>query len=268
MRESRDPVREDHAVSRAVLGSAIAAIAVLVLLMPATPLVGLVLMAANVLGVVAVLVRRAEDRRSSGATLERLSGRGYLVLRDRVSPGLTGTIGHLVIGPGGVFVIETRDESGRVRVRGDRLVVGDRSHEVGGQLRAQVAAVTDTLAPVLGDTRVTIVPLICMRRAELPLIGRTVAGIPMLRESQLEHRIATSAPVLDASTIARVTDLVEIAMPARPRRRLNVRPGQAGPGTDEVMVETTELVGQPPQPAGGSPALGLPANLALPRGRG
>ena len=136
-----------------VLGSAVGAIAVLVLLMPTTPLVGFVLMAAVVLGVVAVLVRRAEDHRNSGATLEQLSSQGYLVLRDRVSPGLTGTIGRLVIGPGGVFVIETRDHTGRVRVRGDRLVVGHHSHDVASQLRAQVAAVAATLEPVLDGTR-------------------------------------------------------------------------------------------------------------------
>ncbi len=266
MRESRDPVRDDRAVPRAVLASAVGAIAVLVLLTPTTPLVGLVLMAAIVLGVVAALVRRAEDRRDSGRTLESLSAKGYLVLRDRVSPALTGTIRRLVIGPGGVFVIEIRDDTGRVRVRGDRLVVGHRSHEVGSQLRAQVAAVATTLSPILDGTRVTVIPLICMRRAELPLVGRTVAGIPMLRESRLEHRIETTAPVLDAPTIARLADLVERTMPVQPRRLLTARPGDASPEADAVTVQTTDYGDQVMEPVGASASLGLPANLALPQG--
>lgn len=265
MRESRDPLYDDREAPRVVLASAVCAIAVLVLLTPATPLAGFVLTAAIVLGVVAVLVRRNEERRNSGATLERLSSLGYLVLRDRVSPGLTGTIGRLVIGPGGVFVIEVRDHGGRVRVRGDRLVVGNRSHEVSNQLRAQVSAVAAALEPVLDGTRGTVVPLICMRRAEMPLIGRTVAGIPMLRESQLEQRIATSAHVLDALAIARLGDLAERTMPVQPRRRLAVLPGEAAL-EGEVSVEVAPPDGELPEPALGSPTLGMPVNLALPQG--
>ena len=181
-------------VSRVVLLSAIAAVAVLVLLLPVTPLVGIVLLSSISLGVVATLVRRGEDRRSTGETLEGLGTKGYLLLADRVAPGLTGTIRHLVIGPGGVFVVETRDQPGRVRIRGDQLIIGRLSHSVASQLRAQVGAVATTLAPILDGTGATVVPLICMRHAEMPLLHRSVAGIPLLRESQLERRISRSTP--------------------------------------------------------------------------
>ena len=204
--------REDR-TSRAVVMSAIGAVVVLVLLMPTTPMVGILLIAAVSLGVVAVLVARGEDRRSTGESLERLGTKGYLVLADRVAPGLTGTIGHLVIGPGGVFVVETRDQTGRIRIRGDQLVVGRLSHSVGGQLRAQVAAVATALGPILDGTGAGVVPLICMRYAEMPLLNRTVAGIPLLRESQLARRISRSTPVLDGSTVSRLGELAELAMP-------------------------------------------------------
>jgi hypothetical protein len=209
----------DRDVSRVVLGTAIAAVAILVLLMPATPLVAFVLISAVSLGVAAALVRRAEDRRSTGESLDRLTARGYLVLADRRSPGLTGTIGHLVIGPGGVFVVETRDNSGRVRIRGDLVVVGGHSHDVASHLRAQVAAVASTLGSVLDPTSAEVTPLICMRRAELPLMHRTVAGIPLLRESQLERRIARSATVLDSGSIARLGEMANRMMPPVIRRR-------------------------------------------------
>ncbi len=182
----------DYRDSRAVLASAIGAVAVLVLLMPATPLVAFVLIAAISLGVVAALVRRAEDRRSTGETLERLTTQGYLVLADRRSPGLTGIIGHLVIGPGGVFVVETRDLTGRVRIRGDQLVVGGHSHDVASHLQRPGSGRRRGPWPdPRPDTGAAVVPLVCMRYAELPLMHRSVAGIPVLRESQLERRIGT-----------------------------------------------------------------------------
>jgi len=248
-----------------VLGTAIGAAAVLVLLMPATPLVGLVLLAAISLGVVALLVRRAEDRRSTGETLERLTTKGYLVLADRVAPALTGTIGHLVIGPGGVFVIETRDQTGRVRIRGEQLIVGRHSHSVASQLRAQVAAVSATLQPILAGTGVQVVPLVCMRYAELPLLTRSVAGIPLLRESQLGPRIGRSATVLDEATIARLGERAEQAMPGSGRHRTtppapDTSPPATMPQSSVRLSDATEFTTEPLTLA--TATLGLPPTQA------
>jgi hypothetical protein len=254
----------DYRDSRAVLASAIGAVAVLVLLMPATPLVAFVLIAAISLGVVAAMVRRAEDRRSTGETLERLTTQGYLVLADRRSPGLTGIIGHLVIGPGGVFVVETRDLTGRVRIRGDQLVVGGHSHDVASHLNAQVAAVATALGSILDRTGATVVPLICMRYAELPLMHRSVAGIPVLRESQLERRIARSPSALDAGTIARLGELTDSTMPQVARRRAPssaVEPAAAI--VPAIALEPADL-GSPPETIGYvTEPTSLSANMAL-----
>jgi hypothetical protein len=262
----------DRDVSRVVLGTAIAAVAILVLLMPATPLVAFVLISAVSLGVAAALVRRAEDRRSTGDSLERLTARGYLVLADRRSPGLTGTIGHLVIGPGGVFVVETRDHTGRVRIRGDQVVVGGHSHDVASHLRAQVAAVADALGPVLDHTDAEVTPLVCMRRAELPLMHRTVAGIPLLRESQLERRIARSGAVLDSGTIARLGEIADDVMPNVPRRRApSAVVGSASAAAVERGIEPAdpECLGDPldtlPAMTGYAPEpMTLSAGIAFP----
>ena len=233
--------RRDQRISRVMLLSAIAAVAVLVLLLPVTPMVGILLLSSISLGVTAALVRRAEDRRDTGETLEGLGTKGYLLLADRMAPGLTGTIRHLVIGPGGVFVVETRDQPGRVRIRGDQLVIGRLSHSVASQLRAQVGAVAATLAPILDGTGATVVPLICMRHAEMPLLHRSVAGIPLLRESQLERRISRSTRVLDDATVQRLGELADLTMPRTQRRRAQV----------EHMAEPATL----------------PTGLALPAGR-
>ncbi len=252
----------DDRTARVVIGSAIGAVAVLVLLMPATPLVAFVLIAAISLGVVAALVRRAEDRRTTGDSLERLTGKGYLVLADRRSPGLTGIIGHLVIGPGGVFVVETRNHPGRVRIRGDQLIVGSHSHDVATHLRAQVAAVSATFAPTLAGTRARVEPIVCMRQAELPLLHHAVAGIPLLRESQLAGRIGRASQVLDSATVARLGELADEAMPQVTRRRALAPVPE---GADALVEpESSVAIAVPPEPIGCTPEpLSLSASMAF-----
>ncbi len=246
--------RREEGRTRTVLIAAVAAVAVLVLLMPATPLVGVILIAAVSLGVVATLVGHAEDRRTTGEALSRLPGRGYLVLEERVAPGLTGTVGHLVIGPGGVFVVETREYAGRVRIRGDQLIVGRHSHSVATRLRAQTAAIARALEVELDGTGATVVPLVCIRRAELPLLHRSVAGIPLLRESQLERRIAHSAVTLDEQTIGRLGELADRVMPRSPGRR----PAMAA--SPAMSVPTSPDA--PPTPTRTNDALGFRADAS------
>jgi hypothetical protein len=228
--------------------------------------VGIVLIAAVSLGVVATLIRRGEDRRSTGETLERLVTKGYLVLTDRVAPGLTGTLRHLVIGPGGVFVVETRDQPGRVRIRGDQLVIGRLSHGVASQLRAQVAAVSTTLAPILDGTGATVVPLICIRRAEMPLLHRAVAGIPLLRETQLERRIGRSRPVLDDATVLRLGELADRTMPPTLRRRAGHRDGDAQPAWAVATERDAATWSQDPSDYAPEP-MGLTTGMAIPSSR-
>jgi hypothetical protein len=193
--------------------AAIASIAALALLVPTAPLLGLLLMAAILGGVVALLVRRSRQDRDERVTVDDLSAAGYVVLHDRAAPGFAGTVRRLVIGPGGVFLVEIVDVAGRVRVRGDAVVVGGRSLALGPRLQGQLRAVSQALAPQLAVMDVRVTPLICMRRGELPLLRRSVAGIPLLREARATRRIADSPTVLDEASVALVADLARSTMP-------------------------------------------------------
>jgi hypothetical protein len=136
-----------------------------------------------------------------------------VVLHDRAAPGFAGTVRRLVVGPGGVFLVEMVDVAGRVRVRRDAIVVGGRSLALGPRLQGQLRAVSSALAPQLAVISVRVTPLICMRRAELPLLRRSVAGIPLLREARAVRRIIESPTVLDEATVALVADLARSTMP-------------------------------------------------------
>jgi hypothetical protein len=242
-------------VTRLAPLAAIVSVAALALLVPTAPLLGLLLVAAILGGVVAVLLRRSRLDRDERATLEDLAAAGYVVLHDRAAPGFAGTVRRLVIGPGGVFLVEMVDVAGRVRVRGDAVVVGGRSLALGPRLQGQLRAVSQALAPQLAVMDVRVIPLICMRRGELPLLRRSVAGIPLLREARAARRIAESPPVLDEASVALVAELARSTMPpvGRNARDQEARDGERRrtprPGAARSRTDSAEALTEAPSPA-------------------
>jgi len=67
----------------------------------------------------------ARGERETEAALERLP-EGFVHLHDRRIPGTRANIDHVVIGPTGVFVIESKRMVGRLRVRGQTVFVRGR----------------------------------------------------------------------------------------------------------------------------------------------
>jgi Nuclease-related domain len=59
-------------------------------------------------------LRGARGEERVGAVLDGLSGRGWLAIHD-VSLG-RGNVDHVVVGPGGVFAVETKSHKGRIGV--------------------------------------------------------------------------------------------------------------------------------------------------------
>ena len=74
-------------------------------------------------------------------------------------------------------------------------------------------AVSSALAPQLAAAGARVTPLVCMRRAELPIFRRSVAGIPLLREARAVRRIADAPSVMDEATVAWMADLARSTMP-------------------------------------------------------
>jgi hypothetical protein len=192
---------------------AVVSIAALALLVPTAPLLGLLLIAALLGGAVAFIVRSGRVDRDERTTLDDLEAAGYVVLHDRAAPGFAGTVRRLVIGPSGVYLVEMVDAAGRVRVRGDAVVVSGRSLALGPRLQGQLRAVSSALAPQLAAAGARVTPLVCIRRAELPLFRRSVAGIPLLPEGRTVRRIADAPTVMDEATVAWIADLARSTMP-------------------------------------------------------
>lgn len=161
-----------------------------------------------------------------GERLNRLREVGIAVLHDRRIPGSRANIDHLVISRAGVFVVDTKNYSGRVERRDIgglfkkdvRLFVGgrDRTKLVTG-MEKQVLAVRDALAREEGEfDLVPVTPVILfMADDNWPLLSvrplrfgnvyvlwgralrkliRAEGPVEALRISELERRLAAALP--------------------------------------------------------------------------
>jgi len=98
--------------------------------------------------------------------LEQLKVNGFVILHDRLIPGTSANIDHIVIGPPGVAVVETESYSGRLRVRGNDVYAhGYRgTWKTVGEAKRQAAAVSVALGGELQRQRLTVRPLLCVHR--------------------------------------------------------------------------------------------------------
>ena len=100
----------------------------------------------------------------------------FVVLHDRRVPGRRENIDHVVIGPTGVFVVETKNYAGDLRVRdGELYVNGRRRAGVIDRSRRQATAVSSAL----NDVPVT--RIVVVHRADFPLLRAR-------RSMGLDHR--------------------------------------------------------------------------------
>src|SRR5262249_10889310 len=83
----------------------------------------------------------ARGERKTGQRLEeQLGGEGVLFLHDRRIPGRKSNFDHIVIGPGGVFVVDSKKYTGNVRVRAQGGLFSERQTDlyVNGRRRPKV----------------------------------------------------------------------------------------------------------------------------------
>ena len=109
-----------------------------------------------------VWARGIEGERKAAEYLAPLESDGFIVLNNRRIPGSKGDIDHIAIGPTGIFPIETKNWSGRLEVRNDRLFVGEQDRTWAlEQLYREAFAVQVALGQELTRHRVTVTPILC-----------------------------------------------------------------------------------------------------------
>ncbi len=159
-----------------------------------------------------------------GARLNELASSTVRVLHDRRIPRTKANIDHLVVCPGGVYVVDAkryqgrpqlRVEGGILRPRVETLLVGRRNCTklVDGVLH-QVDLVTAALAadPALGDVPVR--GALCFVEADWPLVGGSFStrGVEVLWPKRLAKQLQLPG-VLGESEIEQVHRSLAAAFP-------------------------------------------------------
>lgn len=151
----------------------------------------------------------AAGERRTARMLRPLSRHGYTVLHDRALPYGKANVDHLVIGPGGLFVVDTKnwDKRKRITRRGRRgyVRVGRTSGDkVVGSVIYEAGRVSETLSRTL-KRPVEVAPVVAIHGAAVPLLRvMRVSGVPFLRASQVPGWISRQNAVL---SVAEVTEL-------------------------------------------------------------
>jgi hypothetical protein len=122
--------------------------------------------------------------------LDQLRAEGFAVLHDRRIPGSRANIDHIVIGPPGVYVVETKSLAGQLKVRGNEVyVAGRRKTAMLEEVRREALAVQVALAAELEALDLPVIPFICVHRASLPWFGAQAGGVRIVSGTDLVKRL-------------------------------------------------------------------------------
>jgi hypothetical protein len=148
--------------------------------------------------------RGAAGERRTARLLAPLGRRGWAVLHDLAIPGTQANIDHLVIGPGGVLVIDTKHYRGRLRVDGDGLVWHGR-HLLVSALR-KVLWQADQVDEVLGIAEITVAAIVAVHGASVPWGGLQADGVTLIPARRMPDLLQALPAVLGPERVAWLAD--------------------------------------------------------------
>jgi Nuclease-related domain len=144
--------------------------------------------------------RGAAGERRTARRLAVLERHGWAVLHDLAVPGSQANIDHLVIGPGGVFVIDSKQYRGRLQLDGSgRLWHG--CYPLAPMLRA-VDFEADQAARVLVDPDVVVMPIVAVHGAQVPWGKVVTNGVPVVAARRLPSMLRQLPAVLGPERVA------------------------------------------------------------------
>jgi hypothetical protein len=151
--------------------------------------------------------RGAAGERRTARRLAALERHGWAVLPDLAVPRSQANIDHLVIGPGGVFVIDSKQYRGRLQLDPSGRLWHDR-YPLTAVLRA-VSFEADRAAQVLADPQV-VVPIVAVHGTQVSW-GKVVAhGVPVVSARRLPSMLRTLPAVLGPERVTSLADQARI----------------------------------------------------------
>lgn len=160
----------------------------------------------------------ARGEQKTARILRRLERRGYTVLHDRAIPGSQANIDHLVIGPSGVWVVDSKAWHRNTRISGARgqIWIGRRpATNLVQSAIYETRAVERALGRRLGAP-VNARPVLAVHGARLPRFGGlAVDGVPLLRARRVPRWISRYGDPLDPGRVDQLAAAAAATFPAK-----------------------------------------------------
>jgi hypothetical protein len=137
----------------------------------------------------------AAGERRTARLLRRLERDGYTSLHDLAVPGSNANIDHLVIGPTGVVVVDSKQYTGRVHQSND-----GRAWHNHAPLDRQLEVVRWEAATIAWILGVRVDPLVCVHGAEVAYGGLIAGGVAIVPAARLRAALGVD-PVLSPAEV-------------------------------------------------------------------
>jgi hypothetical protein len=152
--------------------------------------------------------RGAAGERRTARLLGPLERQGWVVLHDLTVPGSRANIDHLMIGPGGVFVLDSKQYRGRLQLDpSGRLRHG--RYPLAPTLRA-VEFEADQAAQVLPDPGMAVLPVVAVHGAQIPWGKVVIDGVPVLPARRLPSMLSALPAVLGPERVVWLADQARV----------------------------------------------------------
>jgi len=152
--------------------------------------------------------RGAAGERRTARLLDPLEQQGWAVLHDLALPGSQANLDHLVIGPGGVFVVDSKQYRGRLQLdRSGRLWHG--RYPLAPALGA-VSFEADQAAQVLTDADVVVRPIMAIHGAQVPWAKLVIHGVPVVAARRLPRMLRQLPAMLGPERVAALADQARV----------------------------------------------------------
>jgi hypothetical protein len=148
--------------------------------------------------------RGAAGERATARRLRRLRRRGWALLHDVAVPGSSANLDHLLIGPGGVVLVDSKHYRGRIHVSGDGLLWVGR-HPLGDTIQTVLwEARCATRALGVGVPGIGVRAVVCVHRGQVPY-GRLEGPVPILTPAALLGWLRGLPPALAPWQVQQLT---------------------------------------------------------------
>jgi hypothetical protein len=152
--------------------------------------------------------RGAAGERRTARLLGPLERQGWVVLHDLAVPGSQANIDHLVIGPGGVFAIDSKRYRGRLQLD-DVGKLWHGRYPLAPAVRA-TSWEADQAAVVLPDPGMAVVPIVAVHGVQVPWGKVVVDGVPILPARRLPSMLRQLPVVLGPERVAWLADQARV----------------------------------------------------------